>query len=64
MTEINQWLLPDGIEDVLPKQAMKMESLRRQALDLFHSWGYDLKKRENHGETDLFLGLKRFMAKP
>jgi|TARA_B110000196_G_scaffold87428_1_gene75817 ATP phosphoribosyltransferase regulatory subunit len=42
MTEINQWLLPDGIEDVLPKQAMKMESLRRQALDLFHSWGYDL----------------------
>ena len=42
MTEINQWLLPDGIEDVLPKQAIKMESLRRQALDLFHSWGYDL----------------------
>ena len=42
MTEINQWLLPDGIEDVLPEQASKMESLRRQALDLYHSWGYDL----------------------
>ena len=42
MTEINQWLWPDGIQDVLPKQAIKMESLRRQALVLLHSWGYDL----------------------
>ena len=42
MTEINQWLLPDGIEDILPKQALEMENLRRKALDLYHSWGYDL----------------------
>ena len=42
MTDINQWLLPDGIEDILPKQALKMENLRREALDLYHSWGYDL----------------------
>lgn len=42
MAVVNQWLLPDGIEDVLPEQALKMEKLRRQALDLYYSWGYDL----------------------
>ena len=42
MAVVNQWLLPDGIEDVLPKQALRMEKLRRQALDLYYSWGYDL----------------------
>lgn len=42
MAVVNQWLLPDGIEDVLPKQALKIEGLRRRVLDLYHSWGYDL----------------------
>ena len=37
MAVVNQWLLPDGIEDVLPEQALKMEKLRRQALDLYYS---------------------------
>jgi len=42
MDAINCWLLPDGIEDILPKQAREIERLRRCILDLYHSWGYDL----------------------
>lgn len=36
------WLLPDGLEEILPPQASHLESLRRQLLDLFASWGYEL----------------------
>ncbi|HID50160.1 MAG TPA: ATP phosphoribosyltransferase regulatory subunit [Chromatiales bacterium] len=39
---INRWLLPEGIEEALPDQAWQLEMLRRQLLDLFASWGYDL----------------------
>jgi ATP phosphoribosyltransferase regulatory subunit len=38
----NRWLLPEGIEEVLPQQARQLESMRRSLLDLFQSWGYDL----------------------
>jgi len=37
-----RWLLPDGIDEILPPQAQVMESLRRELLDLFASWGYEL----------------------
>jgi len=36
------WLLPEGIDEVVPPQAAQLESLRRRLLDLYHSWGYDL----------------------
>jgi ATP phosphoribosyltransferase regulatory subunit len=36
----DRWLLPEGIEEVLPADARRLESLRRQVLDLFESWGY------------------------
>jgi len=42
MKEIDRWLLPEGIEEVLPLQARQLETLRRQLLDLYDSWGYDL----------------------
>ncbi len=42
MSTVERWLLPDGIEEILPKEAQHVEHLRRQLLDLFHSWGYDL----------------------
>jgi ATP phosphoribosyltransferase regulatory subunit len=44
MTAMNEerWLLPAGIEEVLPPQARIMESLRRELLDLYASWGYEL----------------------
>ncbi len=42
MTYSNRWLLPDGIEEILPPQAWKIEVLRRKLLDLYRSWGYEL----------------------
>lgn len=37
-----RWLLPVGIEEILPPQAGVLESLRRDLLDLYESWGYEL----------------------
>ncbi|ESQ14465.1 MAG TPA: ATP phosphoribosyltransferase regulatory subunit [Chromatiaceae bacterium] len=37
-----RWLLPAGIEEVLPAEAAELERLRRALLDLYASWGYDL----------------------
>lgn len=37
-----RWLLPEGIFELLPEQARHLESVRRQLLDLFDRWGYDL----------------------
>ncbi|WP_018935793.1 ATP phosphoribosyltransferase regulatory subunit [Thioalkalivibrio sp. ALJ24] len=42
MTEINRWLLPDGLEEALPESARRLEGLRRRVLDHFDVWGYDL----------------------
>ncbi|MDH5547124.1 MAG: ATP phosphoribosyltransferase regulatory subunit [Gammaproteobacteria bacterium] len=36
------WLLPDGIDEFLPPQAIRLEHMRRHLLKLFHSWGYEL----------------------
>jgi ATP phosphoribosyltransferase regulatory subunit len=37
---MRNWLLPEYIEDVLPAEAARIESLRRQLLDLFQVHGY------------------------
>jgi ATP phosphoribosyltransferase regulatory subunit len=37
-----RWLLPAGIDEILPPQAQVMERLRRELLDLYASWGYEL----------------------
>jgi ATP phosphoribosyltransferase regulatory subunit len=37
-----RWRLPDGIDEVLPPEAARVESLRRELLDLYASWGYEL----------------------
>ena len=42
MSNVDRWLLPDGVDEVLPEQAQVVEHLRRQLLDLYHIWGYDL----------------------
>ena len=42
MKETDRWLLPEGIEEILPPQARQLEALRRRLLDLYDSWGYDL----------------------
>jgi ATP phosphoribosyltransferase regulatory subunit len=36
------WLLPENIADVLPSEARKIEELRRQMLDNFRCYGYEL----------------------
>ncbi|MBD3897703.1 ATP phosphoribosyltransferase regulatory subunit [Halomonas sp. ML-15] len=41
MTIADRWLLPDGMDEVLPPQAARMEELRRALLDLYYRWGYD-----------------------
>ncbi len=38
----DRWLLPEGVEELLPADARRAESLRRRLLDLFGSWGYEL----------------------
>lgn len=42
MSERQRWLLPDGVDEVLPPRARALEELRRHLLDLFERWGYEL----------------------
>lgn len=42
MARVDRWLLPEGIEEVLPHEARRMETARRRILDLFQRWGYEL----------------------
>jgi len=40
--ENERWLLPEGIDELLPSEAARLEVLRRALLDLFRTWGYEL----------------------
>lgn len=42
MDIVDRWMLPDGVDEVLPPQAARLEAVRRKLLDGFDSWGYDL----------------------
>ena len=44
MSELSnkRWLLPDGVQETLPPDALAVESLRHSILQTFHRWGYDL----------------------
>lgn len=37
-----RWLLPEGIAELLPAQAARLEGLQRHLLDMYQSWGYEL----------------------
>jgi len=37
-----RWLLPENISDVLPREARRVEQLRRALLDLYRAYGYEL----------------------
>jgi ATP phosphoribosyltransferase regulatory subunit len=41
MSTKERWLLPDGVEEILPAEARRVEHLRRRLLDLFETWGYE-----------------------
>lgn len=54
----NRWLLPDGVSEVLPAAARTTETLRRNLLDLYHSYGYELVEPPLIEYTDsLLIGL-------
>lgn len=42
MNHEEQWLLPDGVDELLPRRSAVIENLRRQLLDLYSAWGYEL----------------------
>ena len=42
MSQADRWLLPDGIEELLPPEAKQLEGMRRTLLDTFACWGYEL----------------------
>lgn len=42
MKHSGQWLLPEGIEEVLPERAARLEDLRRCLLNILHRRGFDL----------------------
>ncbi|BCX88093.1 ATP phosphoribosyltransferase regulatory subunit [Methylomarinovum tepidoasis] len=37
----DRWLLPDGVEELLPAEAARLETLRRRLLDTCGAWGYE-----------------------
>jgi ATP phosphoribosyltransferase regulatory subunit len=42
MALADRWLLPEGVQELLPPQARRVEILRRRLLDLYDRWGYEL----------------------
>ncbi|MDP2177406.1 ATP phosphoribosyltransferase regulatory subunit [Methylicorpusculum sp.] len=42
MQQKKSWLLPEGIEEVLPEDAKRLENLRSDILSVFKRWGYQL----------------------
>lgn len=36
------WLLPEGIDELLPEEARRLEILRAKLLQTFENWGYEL----------------------
>lgn len=39
---MRNWILPEYVEDILPVEALRIEKMRRQILDLLHVHGYQL----------------------
>jgi ATP phosphoribosyltransferase regulatory subunit len=38
----DRWLLPEGIEESLPEESAWLEKYRRDLIDMFSTWGYEL----------------------
>ena len=37
-----RWLLPEGMDELVPPESLKLERTRRSLLDLFAGWGYQI----------------------
>jgi ATP phosphoribosyltransferase regulatory subunit len=42
MRNSERWLLPEGVEEILPPEAERLEALRRRVLDRLRAWGYEM----------------------
>lgn len=42
MSRTDYWRLPEGIDELLPPQAERLEHYRRRLIDLYRGWGYEL----------------------
>ena len=42
MSAADRWIMPNGVAEILPAQAQRVELLRRKLLDLYRTWGYEL----------------------
>ncbi len=42
MSRDSRWILPDGVDEIIPPQAASLEQLRRRLLDVVTTWGYAL----------------------
>jgi len=42
MKNQNSWILPEGIEEILPPRAEQLDKLCRKIIDLYATWGYQL----------------------
>jgi len=36
------WILPEGIDESLPEEARWIETMRRELIDMYRTWGYEL----------------------
>src|SRR3546814_6512606 len=39
---MSNWLLPESLADILPAEARRIEELRRDLLDLYRTYGFEL----------------------
>ncbi|ROO37469.1 ATP phosphoribosyltransferase regulatory subunit [Salinisphaera orenii] len=37
-----RWLLPEGVQEMVPPESWRLEAARRELLDLYWRWGFDL----------------------
>ena len=37
-----RWLLPEGMDELVPPDSLRLERMRRSLLDLFARWGYEI----------------------
>ncbi|MFL2556250.1 MAG: ATP phosphoribosyltransferase regulatory subunit [Gammaproteobacteria bacterium] len=41
MNKNNRWLLPEGVDEILPPKAIALEKICRELIDLYITWGYE-----------------------
>ncbi len=41
MNTNNRWLLPEGVDEILPPKAILLEQICRKIIDLYTTWGYE-----------------------